>query len=126
MTEPSHGEGHAPAAEVAQSPPGTETTSETPPPVRATRAGRAWVAIVLGIALVALLLVFIFQNLHTTRLHFFTAVGSVSVALALVIAAIGGAVVVVLVGSVRILQLRRGVRASYREGARRQRRSGGA
>lgn len=98
------------------------------PPVRASRAGRAWVAIILGIVLLALLLVFIFQNLHHTTIHFFTVSGSLPVALALLFAAIAGAVVVLLVGSVRIIQLRRHVRASYSEGASssRRARSGGA
>lgn len=89
------------------------------PPVTATRAGRAWVAIILGIVLLAVLLVFIFQNLHETTIHFFTVTGSLPVALALLFAAIAGAVVVLLVGSVRIVQLRRHVRSSFAEGARR-------
>ena len=88
------------------------------PPVKATRAGRAWVAIIRGIVVLAVLLVFIFQNLHETTIHFFSVSGSLPVALALLFAAIAGAVVVLLVGSVRILQLRRHVRSSYAEGAR--------
>lgn len=94
----------------------------SPPPVKATRAGRVWVAIILGLIVLAVLLVFIFQNLHQTTIHFFTLSGSLSVALALLIAACGGAIVVLAVGSIRIIQLRRGVRRSYSEGAEHSRR----
>lgn len=88
------------------------------PAVQPSRAGRAWVTIALGLVLLAVLLVFVFQNLHDTTIHFFTASGSIPVALALVLAAIGGAVLVLLVGSIRIIQLRRHVRTAYTEGLR--------
>ncbi|MCU1490848.1 MAG: hypothetical protein JWM85_2253 [Acidimicrobiaceae bacterium] len=94
-------------APVQGTAPGGHATTKVP----VTRAGRAWVGVVIGVIVLALLLVFIFQNLHSTRVHFFTASGSVSVALALLLSAIAGALVVLLIGSVRILQLRRGVRA---------------
>ena len=96
-------------------PPEEEVGPLTPfeaPPVPVTRAARAWVGIVLGVVLLALLLVFIFQNLHHTTIHFFTASGSLPVALVLLIAALAGAGLVLLVGSVRIVQLRRKVRGS--------------
>lgn len=100
----------------SEEPPGGEAPVVAPP-VRATRAGRAWVGIAVGLVVLALLLVFVFQNLHDTTIQFFTAKGSLPVALALIFAAIAGALVVLLVGSVRIIQLRRHVRASYRAGA---------
>lgn len=102
-----------------EAPPAAPPARLEAPPVEATRAGRVWVAIILGIVVLAVLLVFIFQNLHHTTVHFFTVSGSIPVALALLFAAIAGAVVVLLVGSVRILQLRRHVRSSFAEGARR-------
>jgi uncharacterized integral membrane protein len=85
-----------------------------------------WVAIVLGVVVLALLLVFIFQNLHDTTIRFFSLRGSLPVALALLFAALAGAIVVLLVGSVRILQLRRHVRSSFLEGARHSLREGPA
>lgn len=97
--------------------PSSPPAPPAPPAVRATRAGRAWVGIIVGIVVLALLLVFVFQNLHDTTIHFFSVTGSLPVALALIFAAIAGAAVVLLVGSVRIIQLRRHVRASYRAGA---------
>ena len=102
---------------VPPEPPTGPASPVVAPPVRATRAGRAWVGIAVGLVVLGLLLVFVFQNLHGTTIQFFTAKGSLPVALALIFAAIAGAAVVLLVGSVRIIQLRRHVRASYRAGA---------
>ena len=102
---------------VPPEPPTGPASPVVAPPVRATRAGRAWVGIAVGLVVLGLLLVFVFQNLHDTTIQFFTAKGSLPVALALIFSAIAGAAVVLLVGSVRIIQLRRHVRASYRAGA---------
>ena len=135
MTEPPVGEigqeasGHDPRATSPEAQVDGGAPPISSPRVRPSRAGRAWVAIIVGIVVLALLLVFIFQNLHDTTVHFFSARGSLPVALALLFAALAGAAVVLLVGSVRIIQLRRHVRASYLAGARRSRRptrSGGA
>lgn len=115
MTDPSPPSGN----EEHSTPPPPPPPSA--PPVKATRAGRVWVAIILSLVLLAVLLVFIFQNLHQTTIHFFSLTGSLSVALALLIAACGGAVIVLAVGSIRIIQLRRGVRRSFTEGAEQSR-----
>jgi len=116
------GEALPPAGQPALGQPALGQPPEPAPPVRPTRAGRLWVTIVLGMVVLALLLVFIFQNLHHTTVHFFTASGSIPVALALLFAALAGAAFVVLVGSVRIVQLRKGVRRSFSEGAGHSRR----
>jgi len=90
----------------------------TPPPpptgVPPSRAGRLWMGLLPALIFLILMLVFIFQNLHNVKISFFTASGSFPLALALVLAAVGGALIVLCLGSIRILQLRRTVRRRSR------------
>ncbi len=72
----------------------------------ATNAGRIWVAMFLAVAFLALLIVFVAENSGGVTVSFLGAHGRISLALALLIAALAGAAVVLLVGSARILQLR--------------------
>jgi uncharacterized integral membrane protein len=81
--------------------------------VRATRAGRLWVG-ACGAALIAVaLIIFMVQNTHTVAVSFLGMTGSTSLALMLLIAAVGGIVLTLLLGSARILQLRRAVRRRH-------------
>ena len=73
---------------------------------RATNAGRVWVAMILAVAFLALLIVFVAENPGSVTVSFLGAHGRISLALALLIAALVGAAVVLLAGSTRILQLR--------------------
>jgi lipopolysaccharide assembly protein A len=86
----------------------------TPPPpprgVPPSRAGRLWVGLVPALIFLIVMLVFIFQNLHNVKISFFTASGSFPLALALLLAAVLGALIVLCLGSIRIMQLRRTVR----------------
>jgi uncharacterized integral membrane protein len=76
----------------------------------------------LGVALVflVLLIVFIAQNDRKVSLHFLGASGRVSEALALLAAAVAGAVLVLAVGVARIVQLRMGGRRHNRAVAQQQ------
>jgi uncharacterized integral membrane protein len=71
-----------------------------------TRASFVWVAVAVGVVLLILLIDFIAQNNRRVPIHFFTLSGRVSEALALLVAAVGGAVVVLVAGTARIIQLR--------------------
>ena len=103
----------AAAAEPSQAPPS---------PPRATNAGRVWVAIAIATVLLILLIIFIAENSGSVTIAFLGAHGHISLALALLIAAVVGAVVTLLVGSARILQLRLEVRRGRRSAsAQRQR-----
>jgi uncharacterized integral membrane protein len=75
-----------------------------------TRAAKTWVGIVIATVLLIALVVFIAQNNQSVQLSFFGADGNASLAVALIVAALGGAAIALLVGSVRIVQLRRQVR----------------
>jgi uncharacterized integral membrane protein len=71
-----------------------------------TRTGRLWAALVPALVFLVLLIVFIAENGQSVEVKFFGANGHISLALALLISAVAGAVLVLLIGSVRIVQLR--------------------
>jgi uncharacterized integral membrane protein len=73
---------------------------------RRTRTGRVWVALVPALVFLILLIIFIAQNGQSAHVKFLGADGHISLALALLISAVAGAVVVLLVGTLRIAQLR--------------------
>jgi uncharacterized integral membrane protein len=74
--------------------------------VQRTRTGRLWLMLVPTLGFLILLIVFIAENGQGVEVKFFGTSGNISLALALLIAAVSGAVLVLLVGSARILQLR--------------------
>ena len=71
-----------------------------------TRTGRVWAALVPALVFLILLIVFIAENGQRVQVKYFGASGHISLAVALLISAVAGAVLVLLIGSVRILQLR--------------------
>ena len=77
---------------------------------RATNAGRMWISLALATVLLVLLIIFIAENSRQVTISFLGVNGDISLALALLIAAVVGAIVLLLVGSARILQLRLEVR----------------
>jgi uncharacterized integral membrane protein len=78
--------------------------------IPSTRAGRAWMRVLPGLVLFAIMLTFVLQNLRTARVTFFAASGTLPLALALLAAAALGALLVLALGSFRIMQLRKLVR----------------
>jgi uncharacterized integral membrane protein len=94
------------------------TTSEEPPPTdsrpqpeplpgeRLTRLSGAWTAVIVGLLMMILVLVFILQNQQTVRVSFLFLSGHLPLAVALLFAMILGALIVAAFGAARILQLR--------------------
>lgn len=74
--------------------------------VQRTRAGRLWLMLVPTLVFLILLIVFIAENGQHVEVKFFGASGDISLAVALLAAAVSGAVLVLLIGAARILQLR--------------------
>jgi uncharacterized integral membrane protein len=74
--------------------------------IRGTRTGALWTALIVGVLILLLLLVFILQNLDSVTLELFAWDFSLPLGVALLFAAIAGAVIVGLAGGLRILQLR--------------------
>ncbi|MEV6648459.1 LapA family protein [Amycolatopsis sp. NPDC051371] len=77
---------------------------------RPTRISGTWVAVIAGLVVLIVLLVFILQNLDSVTVHFFGAEGSLPLAIAMLFSAIGGAALVALIGGARIMQLRKQAR----------------
>lgn len=82
-----------------------------------SRTSRTWVGTAIGVLALILVLVFIFENLQSVKVTFFGASGSVPLALALLLAAVLGALVVLFIGSIRIVQLRQQVRRRAHDAA---------
>jgi uncharacterized integral membrane protein len=78
--------------------------------VPGTRTGNAFKMLVAGAIVLILLLVFILENTQSVKISYFGASGHLALGVALLIAAIGGALLVGIVGTARILQLRHHVR----------------
>jgi lipopolysaccharide assembly protein A len=78
--------------------------------VRGTRTGRVWVGVCAAALITVALIIFMIQNTHTVQVTFLGMTGSTSLALMPLIAAVGGILFTLVLGSARILQLRHSVR----------------
>jgi len=87
-------------------PPLTGSISPGPPARRHSRAGAAWVALIVAALVLVLLLIFIVQNSGPVQVKYFGFEGTMSLGVAMVFAAVAGALTAGLLGTVRILQLR--------------------
>jgi uncharacterized integral membrane protein len=98
-----------PDAMVAPAPIGPSNHGTDPslvPPYTHTRASGYWAAVVVGLLLLLVLLIFILENGQRARVSFFGAHGNLPQGVALLLAAVIGGLFVVLAGAARILQLR--------------------
>ena len=80
------------------------------PAVGFTRAGALWGALIMGFLVLILLLIFIAQNTTDTPFQFFGWHWTLPLGVAILLAAVGGGLLTVAVGTARILQLRRAAR----------------
>ena len=119
------------STEPAQPTPTTSTTSttsasragEASPPnpsaaskqgVGHTRTSGMWAAVVGLVVLLLLLAIFVLQNVQEVEVSYFGWQGRAPLASALLLAAASGALIAVVAGTLRILQLRRRVRRAQR------------
>ena len=91
-----------------------EAERPTKDPLRRSRTSGAWVAVVLAALLLILLVVFIAQNTQDVHLSFLWWDGTAPLSVALLVAAVIGIALTAVVGTMRILQLRRRVRRERR------------
>ena len=101
---------HEPAKSRSASPITPEAQTPAPRPMQRTprsRAGAAWVGICVAALVLIALIVFMMQNTAPVRVTFLSMQGSVPLAIALLIAGVGVGVVALVIGTVRIGQLRR-------------------
>jgi uncharacterized integral membrane protein len=90
----------------------TESDTETHAPtevIQSTRTSRAWIRLLPALVVLVVILVFVFQNPKDVKVSLFTFSGTFPLSVALLGAVILGALMVVALGSLRILQLRRQV-----------------
>jgi uncharacterized integral membrane protein len=96
---------------------------EGPPPphhkIKRTRTGGVWVAIGFFAVVLLLLLIFILENGKTVDIAYFGVHGHLPLGVALLLAAVFGALLVILAGVARISQLRTTARRHRRADARR-------
>jgi uncharacterized integral membrane protein len=103
---------------VPNTAPATQVTSPAPAPVHTpprTRAGTTWVLACIAALVLVALIVFLAQNAGATKISFFSLHGRFPLAVAMLAAAVAGCLLTLMVGSTRILQLRRVVRRRRRE-----------
>jgi uncharacterized integral membrane protein len=89
-----------------------------PPPrqhvIRRTRAGGVWVALAISAVVLVLLLVFILENLKRADVSMFGAHADLPLGVAMLLSAAAGALIVIIPGTGRIVQLRRTARRHRR------------
>jgi|HubBroStandDraft_3_1064219.scaffolds.fasta_scaffold66527_3 uncharacterized integral membrane protein len=105
-----------PPGPAPASAPGPSASAARPPRRRllGSRIGAAHAALIAGAVVLIVVLVFIIENAHAVTITFFGAHLQISLAVALLLAAIGGALIMAAVGTARITQLRMSLRRSRR------------
>lgn len=83
-----------------------------------------WVALILGAIVLIALLIFVVQNNIATQFQYFGATFSLPLGVAMLLAAVAGALVMALVGSVRMIQMSMTIRKQRKMLAKVQRVTG--
>lgn len=78
--------------------------------VKHTRTRAAWVGLIIGVLVTLVLLIFILQNLDKQHVDLFFWSVNLPLGVSLLVAAILGAVITAIIGSLRMLQVRRAVK----------------
>jgi uncharacterized integral membrane protein len=99
-------------AEASPPAPADDPSSSGAP--RFTRASAVWVATGAALLLLILLIVFMLQNSTKVDVEFLGLTGTIPLGMALLIAAVGGGVLVAIAGAARVIQLRIGARRTRR------------
>jgi putative membrane protein len=111
----------SPNGAAPQAPAATPATPTQAAPARTprrgmlgSRIGAAHAALIAGALVLIVVLIFIIENAHAVTITFFGAHLRVSLAVALLLAAIAGALVMAAAGTARITQLRMSMRRNRR------------
>jgi putative membrane protein len=113
--------GNAPTASAPASETPAQAVSPSPTPTPTprrgalgSRIGTARTAMIAGALVLIVVLIFIIENAHTVTITFFGAHLRISLAVALLLAAIAGALIMAAAGTARITQLRMNMRRNRR------------
>ena len=85
----------------------TTTSEQTTAPNHPSRVGRLWVELSFFVVILLLLMIFILQNSNSVHIHYLGASVRIDFGVAMLLAALAGSILTLLIGSVRILQLKR-------------------
>ncbi len=91
-----------------------ERADDGPEAIASTRTSRAWLGVLPVLVVLAVILIFVFQNTQSITVHFLTFSGTLALSAWLLSATALGVLLMVTLGSMRILQLRRHVRRQNR------------
>ena len=94
----------------ADQPSEAEGAGAPSPGLRVSRLGNVHAGLIVAAAVLVVLLVFILENAHSVDVGFIGAHVRLPLAVALLLAGVGGALLVGAIGAARIAQLRRAVR----------------
>jgi putative membrane protein len=114
---PASPNGVAPAPTPTAIPTATPTPTPPAPPVRGpkgSKIGTARTALIAGALVLIVVLIFIIENAHAVTITFFGAHLRISLAVALLLAAVAGALIMAAAGTARITQLRMIMRRNRR------------
>jgi len=98
--------------------PKTGATPPKEPAIGFTRAGALWSSLIAGFLILILLLIFITQNTVPTHFRFLGWHWSLPLGVAILLAAVVGALITVAVGTAWILQLRRAAKKHHAAASR--------
>lgn len=107
----------APATPGTDSPPPAAPSPDPAPARSTTRAADAWFATGAVLVILVLLLILILQNQETVEVSYLWFSGSLPLGSALLIAALAGGSVVMLIGIVRLTQLRISIKRAQKAAA---------
>jgi uncharacterized integral membrane protein len=94
--------------------PAPHATRPEPPPTH-TRTSTAFKGLIAGAIVLLLLLIFILENTEQVKISYFGVDGHLSLGVALLLAAVAGALIAALVGVARVAQLRAHARRQRRQ-----------
>lgn len=103
-----------PLPETSTTPPPQAQAPPKPPDLPKTRTASAYTSVVAGVIVLVLLLVFILENTKSVKISYFGASGHLALGVALLLAAVGGALLVGILGTARIAQVRRHAKRRHR------------
>ena len=110
---------HSTPAVPAEPPPAPSEPPPVPAPhesaLKFTRTAAVWWALAVGLLILIVLLVFIAQNTDSITIHFHSWQWSSPLGIALLLAAVDGALIAVLASSARMIQLGRAAKKSLKQ-----------
>lgn len=86
--------------------PSSTDNNSSSTPRRQSKVGATWIALTVFTLILLLLLIFIVQNSVPVKIHYLGASGVIGFGVAMLLAAVAGAIMTLLIGSIRIVQLK--------------------